>query len=196
MMLHYPESYAAIAPWARQNNIPLGVARRRFAQYAVLHAIATSHRLNAMLVFKGGNALDFVWHPNRSTIDLDFSADMNLVDTAFDQSVLQTLLQRSLAASGRILGVSFAVHSVKRQPPGEGKTFIIFTASIGYALEDDVRNRQRIEQGEPSKAVIPVEVSMNEPICGDAFVAVGAGRQLRVCTIEDIVAEKLRALLQ
>jgi predicted nucleotidyltransferase component of viral defense system len=51
-------------------------ARRRFAQYAVLRAIASSARLSELLVFKGGNALDFVWSPNRSTSDLDFSADM------------------------------------------------------------------------------------------------------------------------
>ena len=51
-------------------------ARRRFAQYAVLRAIASLARLSELLVFKGGDALDFGWSPNRSTIDLDFSADM------------------------------------------------------------------------------------------------------------------------
>ncbi len=47
-------------------------ARRRFAQYAVLRAIAPSARLSELLVFEGGNALDYVRSPNRSTIDLDF----------------------------------------------------------------------------------------------------------------------------
>ena len=51
-------------------------ARQRFAQYAVLRAVASPARLSELLVFKGGDALDFVWSPNRSTIDLDFSADM------------------------------------------------------------------------------------------------------------------------
>ncbi len=196
MTLQYPESYAAISSWALWNNVPPSVARRRFAQYAVLHAIASSRLLNTILVFKGGNALDFVWQPNRSTIDLDFSADMKQTTSAFDELVLGQLLRRSLDASGRVLGVTFVVHSVKRQPPGEGKTFISFAASIGYALEDDTGNRRRIEQSKPSKAVIPVEISMNEPICADILVEIDGVRQLRVCTIEDIVAEKLRALLQ
>jgi predicted nucleotidyltransferase component of viral defense system len=88
------------------------------------------------------------------------------------------------------------VHSVTRQPPGEGKTFITFTAKIGYALEDDDRNRARIEARQFSKAVIPVEISLNEPICADIRVHMDATYQLRVSTVEDIVAEKLRALLQ
>ncbi len=52
-------------------------ARRRFAQYAVLRAIASLAWLSEPLAFKGGDdALDFVWSPDRSTIDLDFSAYM------------------------------------------------------------------------------------------------------------------------
>lgn len=53
-------------------------ARRRFAPYAVLRAIGSSARLSEPLAFKGGDALDFVWSPNRSTIDLDFSADVRV----------------------------------------------------------------------------------------------------------------------
>jgi predicted nucleotidyltransferase component of viral defense system len=44
--------------------------------------------------------------------------------------------------------------------------------------------------------VIPVEISVNEPICADAVVAIDADHWLRVSTVEDIAAEKLRALLQ
>lgn len=134
------------------------------------------------LVFKGGNALDFVRSPNRSTLDLDFSADM---ETLGGQGLL------------RNLGVATFVHGVKRQPPGEGKTFVTYTARIGYALPDDARNRTRIEAGQPSTNVIPVEISLNEPIGADERLPLGGGtRSLRISTIEDIVAEKLRAFLQ
>ena len=62
--------------WAGERGVGMSEAPRRFAQYAVLRAIASSARLSELLVFKGGNALDFVWSPNRSTIDLDFSAGL------------------------------------------------------------------------------------------------------------------------
>jgi len=107
-------------------------ARRRFAQYTVLRAIASSARLSKLLVFKGGNALDYVWSPNRSTIDLDFSADMRAEGAAaLDEARLEGMLSRTLDGSGRESGVVLRVHSVRRQPPGEGKTFVTYPARIG-----------------------------------------------------------------
>jgi len=44
--------------------------------------------------------------------------------------------------------------------------------------------------------MIPVDISLNEPICADQLVDMQATFPLRVSTVEDIVAEKLRALLQ
>jgi predicted nucleotidyltransferase component of viral defense system len=173
-------------------------ARRRFAQYTILRGIAASAPLRELLVFKGGNALDFVWNPNRSTLDLDFSLDMTRHESqGLDEERLKELLSRGLAVSGRELGVRFGVHSVRHHPPGEGKTFVTYAARIGYALPDDLRNRTRLEAGEPSTYVVPVEISINEPIGSDESLTLGAGgRSLRVSTLEDIVAEKLRAFLQ
>ncbi|MBA2278615.1 MAG: nucleotidyl transferase AbiEii/AbiGii toxin family protein [Chloroflexia bacterium] len=41
-----------------------------------------------------------------------------------------------------------------------------------------------------------MDISLNEPICAATEMMLDASHQLRVATIEDIVAEKLRALLQ
>lgn len=196
MSFNYPESFATISSWVAQHNTSVTEARQRFAQYGILRAIASSQQLSSILVFKGGNALDFIWQPNRSTIDLDFSADMHALTADLDERTLSQLLDRALPTPGRLLGITFSVHSVTRQPPGEGKTFVTFTAKIGYALEDDDRNRVRIETKRFSTAVIPVDISMNEPICADTRVHIQATYRLRVSTVEDIVAEKLRALLQ
>lgn len=153
----------------------------------------SSARLSELLVFKGGNALDFVWSPNHSTIDLDFSADIRAEGAAaLDEARLEGMPSRALDVSGRETGVVVRVHSVRRQPPGEGKTFVTYTARIGYALPDEGRNRTRLDAGQPSTNVVPVEVSINEPIGADADVAVG-DRSLRVSTPGGIVAEKLKA---
>ncbi|MDQ6601658.1 MAG: nucleotidyl transferase AbiEii/AbiGii toxin family protein [Chloroflexota bacterium] len=196
MTVNYPGSFATISSWANRHNTSVTEARQRFAQYGILRAIATSQRLSGILVFKGGNALDFIWQPNRSTVDLDFSADMRALTDDFDERILQRLLERSLSGTGRLLGITFSVHSVSRQPPGEGKTFVTLTAKIGYALEDDDRNRARIDSQRPSMTVIPIEISLNEPVCADIQVLIDATHQLRVSSLEDIIAEKLRALLQ
>jgi predicted nucleotidyltransferase component of viral defense system len=194
--LNYPTSFGAISAWAKENGVGVREARLRFAQYGVLRGIASSASLRQLLVFKGGNALDFIWDPNRSTLDLDFSVDMSKLENRdLVEAELEALLSTGLSA--RDLGMRFGVHSVRRQPPGEGKTFVTYTARIGYALPDDPHNRTRLEAGEPSTYVVPVEVSINEPIGADQSVVLGAGRRsLRVSTPEDIVAEKLRAFLQ
>ena len=195
--LGYPISFEAVDAWARENRVPISEARQRFAQYAILRAIASSAFLKKSLVFKGGNALDFIWSPNRSTLDLDFSIDMHVPGAgALKEAELERLLTRALAVSERELGVAMVVHRVRRQPPGAGKTFITYTARIGYALSDDPRNQTRLRHGQPSSLVVPVEISFNEPIGADKNLALDGTRTLRVSTLDDIVAEKLRAFLQ
>jgi predicted nucleotidyltransferase component of viral defense system len=196
----FPTSFDQVGAWSKQRGVGASEARRRFAQYAVLRAIASSARLGEILVFKGGNALDFVWSPNRSTLDLDFSADMARLGghtLAGLEAELADLFSRALPALGRDLGITMRVHGVRRQPPGEGKTFITYTVRVGYALPDEARNRTRLEAGQPSTNVVPVEVSINEPIGADERLPLGDGtRSLRVGTPDDIIAEKLRAFLQ
>jgi hypothetical protein len=68
--------------------------------------------------------------------------------------------------------------------------------SIGYARTDDLRNRQQIKSGAPSRASIPVEICLNEEICAAEGIDIDSANALQVSTQEDIVAEKLRALLQ
>lgn len=78
---------------AGERGVGMSEGRRRFDQYAVLRAIASSAWLSELLVFKGGDALDFVWSPNRSTIDLDFSADMRAGGAAaLDEARLEGML--------------------------------------------------------------------------------------------------------
>lgn len=195
--INYPTAFAEVATWATENGVTVPEARRRFAQYAILNAIASSRSLRRFLVFKGGNALDFIWSPNRSTLDLDFSVDMTKLEGQdIIEAELLSLLSRALDLSGRELRITAAVHSVKRQPPGEGMTWVTYKAKIGYALLDDAKNRTRLEAGQPSTLVVPVEISINEPIGDDRSLTLSGEKSLRVSTPEDIVAEKLRAFLQ
>lgn len=145
------------------------------------------------LVFKGGNALDFVWQPNRNTLDLDFSIDHDMV--AFDIGVesIRRYFERSIGAVQQRYGV----HSVRQMSPGLNRTFPTFTVRIGYALPDEPALLRRMDDGPPSPHVIDVEISVNEPL-GSATTTLLAPSlpPLRVGTVEDIIAEKLRALLQ
>jgi predicted nucleotidyltransferase component of viral defense system len=148
--------------------------------------------LSSILVFKGGNALDFVWRPNRSTKDLDFSS----LEASLTEESLRTLLTGGLDGVSRQTGVLLRTQAIKRKPPGEDKTRATWAVNIGYALPDDTALRLRLETVQGSPQIVPVEISINEEVCGYEDVDFGSHQPLRVSTLEDIVAEKLRALLQ
>ena len=170
----------------------VGEAKFRFAQYGILQAVADSRTLSRVLAFKGGNALDFVWQPNRSTKDLDFSSK----DPTLTAEQIRTSLTPSLERVSRSTAVLYRVQRMEQQPPGPDRSFITFEGTIGYALPEDRRNRQLIQRNKSSRATVPLDVSLNEPICGIVEVDIASSNLLQVCQLEDIVAEKLRALLQ
>jgi predicted nucleotidyltransferase component of viral defense system len=190
--LTYPTSLRGIGEWATSNGMRVAEAKFRFAQYGILQAIADSRALSQVLAFKGGNALDFVWQPNRSTRDLDFSSR----DSTLTAEQIRNFLAPSLQRVSRSIGVLYRVQRIEQQPPGPNRSFITFEGMIGYALPDERRNRQLIQQGKSSNATVPLDVSLNEPICGIVEVDIASSNPLQVCRLEDIVAEKLRALLQ
>lgn len=188
---NYPESIAAIASWARSQEVPVSEARQRYAQFAVLHAIASSRTLRAALCFKGGNALDFVWFANRSTLDLDFS----IADEATESQLVEAL-REGLAVATAELGLTFRIQKVERRPPSPDFPWATVRLKVGYAFPDEPRLRGAIARGEDLSAVVPVEISLNEVVGASELVQFGGSEPLAVCTLEDIVAEKLRALLQ
>ncbi|MBA2753102.1 MAG: nucleotidyl transferase AbiEii/AbiGii toxin family protein [Chloroflexia bacterium] len=190
----YPVTFASIPHWAREHNVRADLARMRFAQYAILRAISVTGALQSTLVFKGGNALDFVWQPNRSTTDLDFSIDET--SQPFQDDTILAKFQPGLARVSRALQIDLTTHSVERRPPGADRTFATYQLKIGYVLPDEEALRRRVAKGEKSTHVIKLDISLNEPICASISVSIDGTHDLRVSTLEDIVAEKLRALLQ
>ncbi|CAN5605973.1 hypothetical protein BH23CHL2_BH23CHL2_26400 [soil metagenome] len=192
----FPTDFQEIASWATDHRVAIDDARRRFAQYGILRAIAASRRLRSTIVLKGGNAIDFIWHPNRSTLDLDFSAEASVRPEDRPERWIATALQQALDASTALLGTTYRVQRLRRQPPGEDKTFVSLNANVAYALQDEGRLRQRIRAGEPLSRIIPIEISLNEVLCDVVSIQLDDRNVLRICSIEDIIAEKLRALLQ
>jgi predicted nucleotidyltransferase component of viral defense system len=196
-MLTYPTDFKQISGWANENHLTIVETRFRFAQFAMLSAVAGSGVLGRSVVFKGGNALDFIWLPNRSTLDLDFSVDAKGDPFELSEAEIEKWLQLGLNQIESRLEIVARINSIRRQPPGDGKTFVTYATRIGYALPDQARLQIRLRGGEKSPQVIAVEISINEPVCGSTEVLLdGFDSPLRISTIEDIVAEKLRALLQ
>lgn len=193
----FPRSPAELAGWAERNGVSSEEARLRFVQFVVLCGIASILELRESLVFKGGNALDFVWQPNRSTKDLDFSLDMVGARFEANPDSILNLLKRGLTIATQQFGIVFLLTKVEKQPPGQEATFVTYTARVGYAFRDETRLLVRMANGFKGPHVLPIEISINEPIgASTRFTLDSRFQPLRVGTLEDIVAEKLRSLLQ
>lgn len=193
----YPRSFQGIPAWSTTTATPVQEARRRFVQFILLCGISSVRSLRDHLVFKGGNALDFVLQPNRSTIDLDFSLDMDGGQALADATEIRDALNVGLRQVAPVFGVALSVHSVEQQPPGADRTFITFRARIGYALPDERQLMIRMANNQKSSHVLPIDISINEPIFDSTtFKIDDRFGDLRISTVEDIVGEKLRSLLQ
>ena len=94
-------------------------------------------------------------------------------------------------------GIRVICQKVARRPPGAARTRPTYLVSVGYQFPDD-RLFANLPGVPHVPTVIPVEVSFGEVVCGTISArdrGVGLG-DLTVCSLEDIFAEKLRALLQ
>lgn len=189
----YPTSPEEIDPWRRRHEVPAEEARKRFMQYVVLESIAADHSLAGSIVFKGGNALRFIYGNRRSTLDLDFTARGAFPD---DDQRIRTQLDNALRFAFTRFRVKAKCQRVRRNPRDLTKTTPTYDISVGYLLPTD-RQYQNFDELKSVVTTVDVEISINEVVCEAVARSLHPGGPvLYVCSLEDILAEKLRALLQ
>ena len=189
----YPTSRDELTDWARQNKTTMDEARRRFVQFVVLVSMSSSSAFVSRVAFKGGNALRFIHGNLRSTLDLDFSAEGDFPDSPEE---IKRLMDAALKTSERRYQVKARCQSIHRKPPGHDKTMPTYSLKVCYQLPGD-KHYQNFEERKSFSEVVEVEISLNDLLCEtDERELQAATKPLRVCTLEDIIAEKLRALLQ
>jgi predicted nucleotidyltransferase component of viral defense system len=191
----YPLRLADVESWAKRNGATTREARQRFVQFVLLDAIGSASGLRDQLSFKGGNALRFCYGSRRTTADLDFSAAPGFPDSAEE---IRRRLADAVLPAGRAWGIALRVQRVRRNPPGPAGTHPTFEAAVGYAFPTDRLYATLLAGSEVnSNSTVPVEISINEEVCeADNRRILGSPAQIRCCALEDILAEKLRALLQ
>ena len=187
---NYPSDLSEIDSWSQAQQVSTEQARIRFMGFVILNCIAANRITRSGMVLKGGNALRFAYQSPRSTKDLDFTADTDGIPD--NEDGIRRLLDESLAFAEGRFNVKAKCQRVKRNPRRPEATRPTYDVGIGYQLPGDryfhdFQNRQ-------VSTVIPVEITLNDLVCGTQAWADIAG--LRVCSLEDILAEKLRSLLQ
>ena len=197
MTLNYPTRFNEIARWAEQERSPVPDATRKYVQYLILKAISDSRSLRNSMVFKGGNALEFFHLPNRATVDLDFSFVEPVANNQMHLESVQRQLVSAINPYTDGFGTILRVQGVRQNPRGQHVARATLRANVAYALHDQSNQLARLESGQPGANIVPVEITSNEVVCAWEEADLGDDKNsLLVATIEDIVAEKLRAILQ
>lgn len=187
---NYPSALNQIDSWSKENQTTTEQARARFMEFVILSCIALYRKTRNSLVLKGGNALRFAYQSPRSTKDLDFTAEMEGIVDSEDE--IRALLTSCLKLSNDHFGVKAKCQKVERRPSNPKATKPTFLIKVGYQFPED-RYFNNFEDRNFS-TFIPVEISLNDLVCETQEWSAVSG--LKVCSLEDIISEKLRSLLQ
>lgn len=164
----------------------------------VLAAIGLSTSLSQSLVLKGGTLMALVFGSRRVTGDVDFSA--TVPPDGFDD-LLRSELNAKLPVAAIKLGyldLICRVQGVKRRPHSdlfENAEFPALELRVGSA-ERGSRQELALAEGKASR-ILFVEVSFRDQVY--AFQELNLGEvdvAVRAFTLDELIAEKLRALLQ
>ncbi len=190
----YPTSLNELDSWRAIHKTTLDEARKRFVQFVVLESIASAS-WGHTVAFKGGNALRFIYQNPRSTVDLDFSASAEFPD---DPEKIRMLLDPTLQHGGRRFGLKLRSQKIRREPSGLDKTMPTYDVTIAFQVPGDRYYADFETTSRNYSSVVVLEVSINDIVCETRSVRLveSTSALLRVCILEDIIAEKLRALLQ
>lgn len=172
----------------------------RQATEVLLTAVGQSERFGEGLYLKGGILMGVVYGSSRQTVDIDFTAGFD-PDDATEQALaaaLNTELRRVPARLGYPQLVC-RIQTIKRQPRRDRFVTASFPAldlTIAYA-ERDSPAHARLERGQCPE-VLHMEISFREPVYAVEFVRLhpDSAAAVGVYSLVDVLAEKLRALLQ
>ncbi len=167
----------------------------REAVHVILSAITHDPDLRGSMVMKGGILMGIRYRSLRFTSDIDFSSEARLSD--LDPGTIRKKLDSGMAlASTRFdYDIDCRVQSCKVNPPNRPEaSFPSIELRIGHAYKGTPKH-QRLMQGQ-SPSVVSIDFSLNERILEVESLKVDGGDDLRAYSLNDLVAEKIRSLLQ
>lgn len=150
------------------------------------------------MYLKGGTLMGVVYQSPRQTADIDFTAAFDPSDFLLKE--LKEDLDEEMKRAAANLGypdIICQVQSLKKKPRPQGfenKKFPAIEMKIAYAKRG-TQTHKRLQQGN-CPLVLKIEMSFNEPVECVEIVQLGDKSQIHAYAFAELIAEKLRALLQ
>ncbi|MCA0175640.1 MAG: nucleotidyl transferase AbiEii/AbiGii toxin family protein [Proteobacteria bacterium] len=170
--------------------------RRAFRQavHLILRAIAHSDRLAPIMVMKGGILLAIRYQSSRFTRDVDFSTQQKLKDVDLPAFIAHVQQALDLVSIDNDYGLAIALQSHALNPKKQDGLFATLQMKIGYASRAMANEVRRLNAGQSAKTV-QMDYSFNE-WASDIEEGEIDGGVLAMYAYHDLIAEKLRAVLQ
>lgn len=172
--------------------------RDRQVTEIVLAAIGLAPNLSTNLVLKGGAVMALAFKSNRVTGDVDFTSMVEpagFADQIADE--LNAVLPKTAIRLG-YLDLLCRVQKVRKMPRPlnfEEHDFPALLVRIGSAKRG-TNEEKRLEEGKAPR-VLDIEISFRDQVYAfQELNLTGAGVAVRAFTLHEMIAEKLRALLQ
>ena len=188
-----PMDQANMISWVEE--APESQREFREAVHVILSAITHDPELRGSMVMKGGILMGIRYRSPRFTSDIDFSSESQLSD--LDPETIRKKLDSGMAmASTRFdYDIDCRVQSCKVNPPNRPEaSFPSIELRIGHAYKGTTKH-QRLMQGQ-SPSVVSIDFSLNERILEVEDLRIDGGDGLHAYSLNDLVAEKIRSLLQ
>lgn len=180
--------------WVDAETDPQRLAFRQ-ATHLVLRAIAQSPQLSPIMVMKGGVLLAIRYHSTRFTRDIDFSTSTRFQDVQLSQLLATVEAALAPVSSDNEYGLALRLQSHQVKPPNRPEvSFPTLQMKVGYADRQSRGAMARL-QAKSSPQTVQIDYSFNEWATDIEEEAIDGGA-LRMYPFHDLVAEKLRSVLQ
>jgi predicted nucleotidyltransferase component of viral defense system len=189
---------ADLRAWVEAARSDPVLHRDRQVTEIVLSAIGLTPSLQATLVLKGGTLMALAFKSPRATGDVDFTAEADPEE--FDRLLTSELdaALRKVAVRLGYLDLLCRVQTIRRMPRTQGfadHEFPALLVRVGSAKRN-TGEEKRLLAGRAIQ-VLDMEISFRDQVHDVQNLRLDhAGAVIRAFTIHEIIAEKLRALLQ
>ena len=175
---------------AAQAKIDPGIIEKDYVLSKVLMALSQIDLFNQHLLFKGGTALKKYYYPEwRFSEDLDFTSK-----SALKPKEVKSIFQEAVDKVGKLFGLSMRIMEYS-QYPKTGDDLVSTQFKLGY----DGPLRKSSGQKNNVRVDIAIEEKLiSEPVKKNILsgYADDIDSELVVYSLEEIISEKLRSILQ
>lgn len=175
---------------ASEHNVDPGIVEKDYVLSKTLMGLAQIDLFNHNLLFKGATALKRCYYP-----DWRFSEDIDLTAThQLGSEEIKFLFQQAVDEVDKLFGLSMRVTEYSQYPKDADEPI---TASLKLGYDGPLRK----SSGQKNNVRIDIafdEVVVSEPVTKPILTSYADDieARLRIYLLEEIIAEKLRSILQ